>query len=76
MQAKRKPTKKPTRITAEKVNHNLELHEIQCAERWKTAFNHFEKLDEDINSLNSWIKGGLTMVVISMFGIFITNLFL
>ena len=52
------------------------VHEKECAERWKTAFNHFEKLDEDITSLNTWIKGGLTMVVISMFGIFITNLFL
>jgi len=74
MQAKKKPIKRPTRITAEFVNHNLELHEIQCAERWKTCFNHLEKLDNDIGSLNLWIKGGLTTIVISLVGIFITNI--
>ena len=72
---RKKAAKKPTRVTAELVNHNLELHETQCEERWKTAFNHFEKLDEDISNINNWIKGGLTMGVLSMLGILISNLF-
>ena len=54
------------RKTANDVAHDLKNHEIQCAERWTTAFNHFEKLDDDINGLNNWIKGGLTTIVISM----------
>ncbi len=65
-----------TRKTANDVANDLLKHEIQCSERWKTAFNHFEKLDDDITNLNNWIKGGLTMIVISMFGILITNLFI
>ena len=44
------------RKTAHDVAHDLKNHEIQCSERWTTAFKHFEKLDDDINGLNNWIK--------------------
>ena len=54
------------RKTAQEVHASLQIHETQCAERWTTAFNHFEKLDDDIAGLNNWIKGGLTTIVISM----------
>ena len=54
------------RKTANDVAHDLKNHETQCAERWTTAFKHFEKLDDDIAGLNNWIKGGLTTIVISM----------
>lgn len=54
------------RKTANDVAHDLKNHETQCAERWTTAFKHFEKLDNDIAGLNNWIKGGLTTIVISM----------
>ena len=35
------------RKTANDVAHDLKNHEIQCSERWTTAFKHFEKLDDD-----------------------------
>ena len=54
------------RKTAHDVAHDLKNHEIQCSERWTTAFKHFEKLDDDINGLNNWIKSCLTTIVVSM----------
>jgi hypothetical protein len=36
------------RKTAQEVHASLQIHETQCAERWTTAFKHFEKLDDDI----------------------------
>lgn len=64
------------RKTAQEVHASLQIHEAQCAERWVTAFNHLKKLDDDINALNNWIKGGLTTIVISMLLILVKDFFI
>ena len=64
------------RKTAHDVAHDLKNHEIQCSERWTTAFKHFEELDDDIAGLNNWIKGGLTTIVISMLLILVRDFFI
>jgi len=38
------------------VAADLAKHEVQCAERWKTAFNEFADIKEEITSINSTIK--------------------
>ena len=54
------------RKTTQELHTQLLVHEKECGERWNTAFNHFEKLDDNIAGLNNWIKGGLTTIVVSM----------
>ena len=36
------------KATANDVANDLAKHEIQCTERWKTAFNRFDTLDNNI----------------------------
>ena len=44
------------KATANDVANDLAKHEIQCAERWKTAFNEFSDIKEEISNINSTIK--------------------
>ena len=44
------------------VAMDLEKHEAVCAERWKTAFNRFDDMDENIKRIETIIissAGGL-----------------
>ena len=44
------------------VAANLDKHEAVCAERWKTAFNRFDDMDENIKRLETILitsAGGL-----------------
>ena len=34
------------RKTTQELHTQLLVHEKECGERWHTAFNHFEKLDD------------------------------
>lgn len=52
------------KATANDVANNLAKHEIQCAERWKTAFNEFSDIKEEITSIN----GTLKTATFSLFG--------
>ena len=36
---------------------NLEKHEAVCAERWKTAFNKFADIEEQINRIETIMIG-------------------
>tara|TARA_R100000781_G_C4052458_1_gene118126 strand:+ start:280 stop:525 length:246 start_codon:yes stop_codon:yes gene_type:complete len=36
------------KATAQDVANDLAKHEIQCTERWKTAFNRFDTIDNNI----------------------------
>ena len=38
-------------MDAETVAKNLEKHEAVCAERWKTAFNRFDDMDESVKRI-------------------------
>lgn len=39
------------RQTITQVSEKLSNHEIECSERWKTAFNRFDDLDDRLNRL-------------------------
>ena len=39
------------------VAANLEKHEAVCAERWKTAFNKFADIEEQINRIETIMIG-------------------
>jgi len=40
-------------MDAEKVAADLAKHEAVCAERWKTAFNRFDDMDESIKRIET-----------------------
>jgi len=40
-------------MDAEQVANDLAKHEAVCAERWKTAFNRFDDMDESIKRIES-----------------------
>jgi len=44
------------RKTTADVAHDLAKHEIQCAERWKTAFHRFDSIEESVQEINNTLK--------------------
>ena len=40
-------------MDAETVANNLAKHEAVCAERWKTAFNRFDDLDDSVKRIET-----------------------
>ena len=58
------------KATANDVANDLAKHEIQCAERWKTAFNKFADVEAQINRIETimigvagtLIVGGITTI--------------
>ena len=40
-------------MDAEQVANDLAKHEAVCAERWKTAFNRFDDLDESVKRIET-----------------------
>ena len=44
------------RKTAADVHLELSVHEKECAERWKTAFNKFADIESDIKELHNKIS--------------------
>ena len=58
------------KATANDVANDLAKHEIQCAERWKTAFNKFSDVETQINRIETimigvagtLIVGGITTI--------------
>ena len=57
------------RKTAADVHLELSVHEKECAERWKTAFNKFEDIESNIKDLENKISSGLTTVTILLVGL-------
>ena len=58
------------RKTTSDVAHDLAKHEVQCAERWKTAFNRFDSIEESVQEIN----GSLKNFIIGMVGLLATAL--
>ena len=58
-------------MNVEDVAANLDKHEAVCAERWKTAFNRFDDMEQSINRLETIliscagaiIVGGASLIV-------------
>ena len=40
-------------MDAEQVANDLAKHEAVCAERWKTAFNRFDDLDDSVKRIET-----------------------
>ena len=57
------------RKTAADVYLELSVHEKECAERWKTAFNKFSDLEQNIKDLESKMSNGLTTLVVLLVGL-------
>ena len=57
------------RKTAADVHLELSVHEKECAERWKTAFNKFSDLEQNIKDLESKMSNGLTTLVVLLVGL-------
>jgi len=66
---------KPRKTTAD-VAHDLAKHEVQCAERWKTAFNRFDSIEESVqeinNSLKNFIIGMVGLLATALVSLFVT----
>ena len=66
--------KKVTRPTVQSVAHELSNHSVECAERWRTCFKHLEKLDNDIETIKTWIIVGLGTIAITFIGFALTQI--
>lgn len=53
---------KPRKTTVDVAN-DLAKHEVQCAERWKTAFNRFDTLEESVNEITATLKNFIVGLV-------------
>jgi len=53
---------KPRKTTVDVAN-DLAKHEVQCAERWKTAFNRFDSLEESVHQINDTLKNFIVGMV-------------
>ena len=62
-------------MDVETVAADLAKHEAVCAERWKTAFNRFDDMDQNIKRLETiliscaggLIVGGASLIVTMIF---------
>jgi hypothetical protein len=57
---------------AKQVKMDLEKHEAICAERWKTAFNTFEDIENSIRRIEQILIGGSGAVILFMAGLIVT----
>jgi hypothetical protein len=59
-------------MDAETVANDLAKHEAVCAERWKTAFNRFDDLDENVKRIETILISAAGAIIVAGFGIFVT----
>ena len=59
-------------MDAETVANDLAKHEAVCAERWKTAFNRFDDLDENVKRIETILISAAGAIIVGGFGIFVT----
>jgi hypothetical protein len=57
---------------AKQVKMDLEKHEAICAERWKTAFNTFDDIENSIRRIEQILIGGSGAVILFMAGLIVT----
>ena len=58
-----------SRKTAADVHLELAVHEKECAERWKTAFNKFEDIETDVKEINSKLDSGTKTIIGLLIGL-------
>jgi len=59
-------------MDADEVALELAKHEAVCAERWKTAFNRFDKIDQQINRVETIMISAAGALIVGGAGLIIT----
>ena len=59
-------------MDAEDVAAELVKHEAVCAERWKTAFNRFNDLDESVKRIETILISAAGALIVGGAGFIIT----
>lgn len=59
-------------MDAEQVAADLAKHEAVCAERWKTAFNRFDDIDENVKRIESILIASAGSIIVGGAGILVT----
>ena len=59
-------------MDAEQVAADLAKHEAVCAERWKTAFNRFDDMDNNIKRIESIIIASAGTIIVGGAGIIVS----
>lgn len=63
-------------MDAEQVAADLAKHEAVCAERWKTAFNRFDDIDNNVKRIESILIASAGSIIVGGAGILITIFFM
>ena len=59
-------------MDADQVASDLAKHEAVCAERWKTAFNRFDDIDNNVKRIESILIASAGSIIVGGAGVFIT----
>ena len=59
-------------MDVETVAADLAKHEAVCAERWKTAFNRFDDIDNNVKRIESILIASAGSIIVGGAGVFIT----
>ena len=59
-------------MDAEQVASDLAKHEAVCAERWKTAFNRFDDIDNNVKRIESILIASAGSIIVGGAGILVT----
>ena len=59
-------------MDVETVAADLAKHEAVCAERWKTAFNRFDDIDNNVQRIESIIIAAAGTIIVGGAGLIIT----
>jgi len=63
-------------VDAEQVAADLAKHEAVCAERWKTAFNRFDDIDNNVKRIESILIASAGSIIVGGAGILVTIFFM
>ena len=67
---------KDSAMDADKVAADLAKHEAVCAERWKTAFNRFDDIDNNVKRIESILIASAGSIIVGGAGILVTIFFM
>tara|TARA_Y100001937_G_scaffold115890_1_gene167204 strand:- start:1577 stop:1771 length:195 start_codon:yes stop_codon:yes gene_type:complete len=59
-------------MEVKEVAANLEKHEAVCAERWKTAFNRFDEMDNNIKRIETILISSSGAIIVGAVGLIFT----
>ena len=59
-------------MDSEQVAADLAKHEAVCAERWKTAFNRFDDIDDNVKRIESIIIAAAGTIIVGGAGLLTT----